>query len=109
MTDVSRRSTSFFQRLRALYPLWSVLCVVMIVVSVSLYAVQMTEAAKQGYQLRDLEQEVSVLRLESERLSARIAEGKSLVHVSERMQILGFVPVGKVVYAGGRSSVARSD
>ncbi|OGL71241.1 hypothetical protein A3C17_03770 [Candidatus Uhrbacteria bacterium RIFCSPHIGHO2_02_FULL_53_13] len=74
-----------------------------------IYVIQMTKSTQQGYQLRDLEREVSALKLEHEQRSVELAEKKSLMTVSDRMQILGFVPSRNTIYLSSTSSVARSE
>ncbi len=112
MTDLSHNPSSrvsiVLTRLVKARSLWSVLGVICIVLLTTVYVFQMAEAAEQGYQLRDLEQEVNELQLESEQLGVQIAESKSLSHVSERMQILGFVPANGTIYLSGVSTFARS-
>jgi cell division protein FtsL len=113
MTDLSHnpssRLSNVLTRCVKARSLWSVLGVLCIMMLTTVYVFQVAEAAEQGYQLRDLEQEVSELQLESEQLSVQIAESKSLSRVSERMQILGFVPAESTIYITGTATFARSE
>ena len=114
MTDLSHKpKTNIFVTLaKSLFAsriLWSSLGVTAIVLLVGVYVVQMAESTRQGYQLRDLEREVSALDLEHEQLSVELAQKKSLSTVSERMKILGFVPSHDTLYLTTTSSVARSE
>lgn len=114
MTDLSHKTkTNVFATLvKSLFAsrvLWSSLGVTVIVLFVGVYVVQMAESTQQGYQLRDLEREISALEIKHEQLSIDLAQKKSLSTVSERMQILGFVPSHDTIYLSTTSSVARSE
>lgn len=114
MTDLSHKPktnvlVTFAKSLFASRALWSGIGLVAIVLLVGSYVVQMAESTRQGYQLRDLEREISALELEHGQLSIDLAQKKSLSTVSERMQILGFVPSHDTLYLSTTSSVARSE
>ncbi len=61
----------------------------------------------QGYALRDLEVSVGELQVQSEELQMAVTSAKSLVAVTQRMQILGFVEPAQVVYVNVSSGVAK--
>ena len=84
---------------------WNILLVFTILVAGTSYVLQMSSVTSRGYQMRDLEVEVSDLELEAEQLSVKVAETTRLQNVTERMQILGFESSSGVVHITDEHSV----
>lgn len=70
------------------------------------YVLQVSEATQHGYAMRDLEDAVQELEVQQEQLTTTVAKTTSLGNVSERMQMLGFIPSNEVVYLTGGGAVA---
>ena len=86
---------------------WNAGLLLFIVALAVVYVLQISSATMQGYALRDLEVSVGELQVQSEELQMAVTSAKSLVAVTQRMQILGFVEPAQVVYVNVSSGVAK--
>lgn len=85
---------------------WNLISLFAIICLGGVHVWQMSSVTQRGFQMRDLEDHVDALQLETEQLQTRIAEASSLAQVSERMQILGFVEPSNIVYVNSLDSLA---
>ncbi len=84
------------------------LCSVIIALGIG-YSVVISNVSTKGYELTDVERQITQLREENQKLRLSVAEFRSLSTVQKRMQALGMVPVDEVTYVavGGSSVAAR--
>ena len=78
----------------------SVLCTLTVVACAAGvgYLAEVSAVTAKGSQIRELEKQVSDLRLEKGKLELRLAEGQSVKSVEDRVRELGLVPTAKVEY-----------
>ena len=70
-----------------------------------LYIVQISHATTKGYRMRDLETEISRLKLENQKLEIEATEVRSMASISEKAQMLGLVKSNAPVYASSSGAV----
>jgi len=66
--------------------------------SIITYLVEVNYIAAKGFQVRDLEKEITLLEEENEKLQVQVVQLKSMTDLSEKVQELGMVPVDKITY-----------
>jgi hypothetical protein len=62
------------------------------------YLVQINIASSKGYQIRSLENQISELKEQSERLELKVAQEQSVQAVETKVQNMGMVPTPNVEY-----------
>ncbi|MFA5853651.1 MAG: hypothetical protein WC866_01055 [Patescibacteria group bacterium] len=62
------------------------------------YLVQINIASSKGYQIRSLENQISELKEQSERLELKVAQEQSVQAVENKVQSMGMVPTPNVEY-----------
>ena len=85
-------------------PLCVLVLVLLIVVSVT-YVWQISQVSTQGYYLKDLEKQISVLEQQNEKLSLDKAELNSLSRIETAAKTLGMVSNDSVVYLTNTADV----
>lgn len=63
-----------------------------------IYVGQISVAARSGYQMRDLEGQVSLLEADIQKLEVEIADYSSMSNIEQRLKDSGMVAVGKIKY-----------
>ncbi len=69
------------------------------------FIVQVNHATTKGYRMRDLETEISRLKLENQKLEIEATEARSMASISEKVQMLGLVKSNAPVYLSGTNAV----
>ncbi len=94
-------------------PLWIdglsvrvVFCVAIMFLTVA-YACEANRSATIGFELRDLENQVSVLDLENAKIAARVAEDGSLASVQARLKDMNMAAVGEIKHISLGGQVAK--
>ena len=62
------------------------------------YLVEINVASSKGYQIRSLENQISDLKEQSEKLELKVAEEQSVQAVETKVQGMGMVPTPNVEY-----------
>ncbi len=62
------------------------------------YLVEINVASSKGYQIRTLENQISALKEEGERIELKVAQEQSVQAVETKVQDMGMVPTPKVEY-----------
>ena len=62
------------------------------------YLVQINIASSKGYQIRSLENQISELKEQRERLELKVAQEQAVQAVETKVQAMGMVPTPKVDY-----------
>ncbi len=85
-----------------------VLLIGLVVGSLFCYLGQVNSIASKGFVLRDLEREAQSLKAENEKLAVNLVEMRSMNSLKDRVENLGMVSVGQIIYLdGGETVVVR--
>lgn len=87
-------------------PWLQILLITITLLLAGLYIWQVSVSSTQGYAVREMQEEIEVMKRQNERLKMEVAKLQSVESVTTRMQMLGLVPVSQVKYLSGDSSVA---
>ncbi len=88
------------------HTVWLNVIVLFLTVGVAmLYIVQINHAATKGYRMRDLENEISRLDRENQKLEVAATEARSLSSISQKVHMLGLVKADTPVYRQAPSSL----
>ena len=79
-------------------PVLGVFLMVMLVGALSVYLLEVNNIAAKGYEIRDLEKQVTEIQDENEKLSVRVIELKSMDQLNEKVAALDMVPVETMAY-----------
>ncbi len=73
-----------------------------------LYLVETSSVATKGYDINDLQKQISNLKRENQRLELSVAEFRSMASIQERIKTLNLVTANDIVYvSGGGVAMAR--
>jgi hypothetical protein len=86
------------RKVRASTRRWFLVPLLGIIVFGLLYVFVVNHTASQGYQMRDLEQQISTLERETKVLKLNVAELQSMESIGSRIVGMEFVPVAEVQY-----------
>jgi hypothetical protein len=62
------------------------------------YIIQVNHSATKGYQIRELENAINQLELDSQAMQVRIAEVKSMENISAKVPMLGMAKAETTIY-----------
>ncbi|MBT3230230.1 hypothetical protein HN358_00390 [Candidatus Uhrbacteria bacterium] len=86
---------------------WFTYCLLACVAVVgALYIWQVNMSATQGYAVRDMESDITLIEHENEQLQNQVSSLRSIDSVMTRVQMLGLVKVDDVVYLNSDDSMA---
>ena len=77
---------------------FNVVSLAVVLVLLSLYIVQVNRSVTAGYQMRELESQISALTLEQQKLEISVRQSQSLEQVSHAVKMIGLVQAGRPEY-----------
>jgi len=70
----------------------------LVVFSVVTYLIQVNKIAAYGFEIKDLEKQINVVKEENEKLAVKVVELQSMPVVQTKIADLGMTPVGEIVF-----------
>ncbi len=98
---------TFLDKVFARTALLNIVIFCMILLTGFAYIAEINSVTAKGYQIRELEEQISELTVHNERMELEVATLQSMQNVNERIRMLGMVPSGGVDYlVPGRPAIA---